>query len=166
MLLEPLVHPMDITNSQQSAILRLFLDKDKRRHALKYAPLRQPVYPELEDIQLHLTILIASGFISDALSYIRRNQRNSVELMQHLLKGCEEMRKIRRLCSELLILPLKLITTWFNWRCWRIQTLPAALMTSMCLLKMTNDIVFDCVFFFFFCIGKFHDGRLIFDTDD
>ena len=95
---------MDITNSQQSAILRLFLDKDKRRHALKYAPLRQPVYPELEDIQLHLTILIANGLISDALSYIKRNrnQRNSVELMEHLLNGCQEMRKI----SVLLTLPL------------------------------------------------------------
>jgi hypothetical protein len=45
--------------------------------------LRQPVFPELEDIQLHLTIVIANGLISDALNYIKRNknQRNSVELM-------------------------------------------------------------------------------------
>jgi type II secretory pathway component PulF len=95
---------MDITNAQQRAILRSFLYQDKRRHALKYATLRQPVCPELEDIQLHLTILIANGLISDALSYIRRNknQRNSVELMQHLLNGCQEMRKI----SVLLTLPL------------------------------------------------------------
>ena len=104
MLLDPLVHTMDISNAQQRAILRSFLYQDKRRHALKYATLRQPVCPELEDIQLHLTILIANSLISDALSYIRRNrnQRNSVELIQHLLNGCQEMRKI----SVLLTLPL------------------------------------------------------------
>lgn len=104
MLLDPLVHTMDITNAQQRAILRAFLYQDKHRHALKYATLRRPVCPELEDIQLHLTILIANGLISDALSYIRRNrnQRNSVELMQHFLNGCQEMRKI----SVLLTLPL------------------------------------------------------------
>ncbi|XP_057381407.1 protein ELYS-like isoform X2 [Daphnia carinata] len=104
MLLDPLVHTMDITNAQQRAILRAFLYQDKHKHALKYATLRRPVCPELEDIQLHLTILIANGLISDALSYIRRNrnQRNSVELMQHLLNGCQEMRKV----SVLLTLPL------------------------------------------------------------
>jgi hypothetical protein len=32
-------------------------------------------------------------------------------------------------------------------------------MTSMCLLKMTNDIVFVCVFFFFFfASGNFMMG--------
>jgi hypothetical protein len=50
MLLDLLVHTMDI--------LRSFLYQDKRRHALKYATLRQPVCSELEDIQLHLKILI------------------------------------------------------------------------------------------------------------
>lgn len=103
-LLDPLVHAMDITNAQQRAILRAFLYQDQRRHALKYATLRHPVCPELEDIQLHLTILIANNLISDALGYIRRNknQRNSQELMQHLLCGCQEMRKF----SVLLTLPL------------------------------------------------------------
>ena len=36
------------------------------------------------------------------MSYIRRNQRNSIELAHHLLNGCQEMRKI----SVLLTLPL------------------------------------------------------------
>lgn len=104
MLLDPLVHAMDITNAQQRAILRAFLYQDQRRHALKYTTLRHPVCPELEDIQLHLTILIANSLISDALGYIRRNknQRNSKELMQHLLCGCQEMRKF----TVLLTLPL------------------------------------------------------------
>jgi hypothetical protein len=64
--------------------------------------LRQPVFLELEDIQLHLTIVIASGLISDALSYIKRNrnQRNSVELMQHLLNGGQGMRKLRKINSS------------------------------------------------------------------
>lgn len=104
MLLDPLVHAGDISNTQQRAILRSFLYQDQRRHALKYATLRHPVCPELEDIQLHLTILIANSLIGDALSYIRRNknQRNSQELMDHLLCGCQEMRKF----SVLLTLPL------------------------------------------------------------
>jgi len=103
-LLEPLFHAVDITNAQQRAILRSFLYQNQRRHALKYATLRHPVCPELEDIQLHLTILIANSLISDALSYVRRNknQRNSETLMQHLLCGCREMRKF----SVLLTLPL------------------------------------------------------------
>jgi len=103
-LLDPLVHAVDITNAQQRAILRSFLYQNQRRHALKYATLRHPVCPELEDIQLHLTILIANSLISDALSYVRRNknQRNSEALMQHLLCGCREMRKF----SVLLTLPL------------------------------------------------------------
>lgn len=103
-LLDPLVHTSDITNAQQRAILRAFLYQDQRRHALKYATLRHPVCPELEDIQLHLTILIANNLISDALNYIRRNrnQRNSVDLMLHFMSGCHEMRKF----SVLLTLPL------------------------------------------------------------
>ena len=104
MLLDPLVHTMDISNSQQRSILRSFLYQNQRKHALKYATLRQPVCPELEDIQLHLTILVANGLVGDALGYVRRNknQRNDRELMQHLLCGCQEMQKI----SVLLSLPL------------------------------------------------------------
>ena len=55
--------------------------------------MRQPVCPELEDVQLHLTILIANGLVGNALSYLRRsrNQQNRVQLMHHLLSGCQEM---------------------------------------------------------------------------
>jgi Nuclear pore complex assembly len=104
MLLDPLVSTMDITNAQQRAILRAFLYQEQRMHALKYATHRQPVCPELEDIQLHLTILIANSQIGDALGYLRqnRNRKNNQELMQHLLCGCREMRKL----NVLFTLPL------------------------------------------------------------
>ena len=98
----PLVQTMDKSNTQHRAILRSFFYQDKRRHAFKYAISRQPVCPELKEIQLRLTILIANSLISDTLSYIRRNQRNSIELAHHLLNGCQEMRKI----SVFLTLPL------------------------------------------------------------
>ena len=104
MLLDPLVNTIDITNVQQRAILRSFLYQEQRTHALKYATLRQPACPELEDIQLHLTILIANSLVGDALAFLRQNRsrQNHLELMQHLLCGCREMRQL----SVLFTLPL------------------------------------------------------------
>ena len=103
-LLDPLVLMSDITNLQQRAILRSFLCQNQCRHAIEYASRCHPIRPELEDIQLYLTILIANSLIADALSYVRhnKNQSNSEALMQHLLFGCREMRKL----SVLLTLPL------------------------------------------------------------
>ena len=71
---------------------------------LKYATMRQPVCLELKDVQLHLTILIPNGLVGDALSYLRRSrdQQNQVQLMHHLLSGCQEMHKL----TVLLTLPL------------------------------------------------------------
>ncbi|ROT67431.1 Protein ELYS [Penaeus vannamei] len=95
-LLDPLVNTNDITPSQHRRIVKAFLYQGEHTRALTYAQIRQPPKVDLDDIRLHLTLLLANGLIREAFHYQRthRVKDNSEDLLNHLFTGCEQLGKL------------------------------------------------------------------------
>nr|XP_045604615.1 protein ELYS-like isoform X1 [Procambarus clarkii] len=95
-LLDPLVSTNDITTWQHRRIMKAFLYQGEHSRALTYAQIRQPPKADLDDIRLHLTLLLANGLIREAFHYQRthRIKNNSEDLLNHLFTGCEQLGKL------------------------------------------------------------------------
>ncbi|XP_042889843.1 protein split ends-like, partial [Penaeus japonicus] len=95
-LLDPLVNTNNITHSQHRRIVKAFLYQGEHTRALTYAQIRQPPKVDLDDIRLHLTLLLANGLIREAFHYQRthRVKDNSEDLLNHLFTGCEQLGKL------------------------------------------------------------------------
>ncbi|XP_071534189.1 uncharacterized protein Elys isoform X2 [Panulirus ornatus] len=95
-LLDPLVNTNDITPWQHRRIMKAFLYQGEHSRALTYAQIRQPPKVDMDDIRLHLTLLLANGLIREAFHYQRshRIKNNSEDLLNHLFTGCEQLGKL------------------------------------------------------------------------
>ncbi|XP_069945568.1 protein ELYS isoform X3 [Cherax quadricarinatus] len=95
-LLDPLVNTNDITSWQHRRIMKAFLYQGEHNRALTYAQIRQPPKVDLDDIRLHLTLLLANGLIREAFHYQRshRIRDNTEDLLNHLFTGCEQLGKL------------------------------------------------------------------------
>ena len=91
LFLDPLVVRTDITVGQHRRVLRALLYQNEVDLALSYLNGRQPPLQQLEDIQLHLSVLLANGRVREAFHFQRQhaNVSNEKDLLAHLLQGLE-----------------------------------------------------------------------------
>ncbi|KAG0728092.1 Protein ELYS [Chionoecetes opilio] len=91
-LLDPLVNPCDLTPWQHKRIMKAFLYQGEHGRALTYAKLRRPPKVDVDDIRLHLTLLLANRLVREAFHYQRshRTHTNTHDLLQHFFTGCEQ----------------------------------------------------------------------------
>ncbi|XP_050715924.1 protein ELYS-like isoform X49 [Eriocheir sinensis] len=95
-LLDPLVNPCDVTPWQHRRIMKAFLYQGEHGRALTYAKMRQPPKIDIDDIRLHLTLLLANGLVREAFHYQRshRTTANTQDLLQHFYTGCEQQGRL------------------------------------------------------------------------
>ncbi|XP_045138597.1 protein ELYS-like isoform X4 [Portunus trituberculatus] len=95
-LLDPLVNPCDLTPWQHRRIMKAFLYQGEHGRALTYAKMRQPPKVDLDDIRLHLTLLLANKLVREAFHYQRahRTTANTEDLLQHFFTGCEQQGRL------------------------------------------------------------------------
>ena len=96
MLLDPLVQPNDISDSEHRSILVAFLTQGQAKLALKYSNIRKPPQKNMTDIQLQIAILLANGMVHEAFQYMRikRNQSGCEALMKYFLSKAEKLGKL------------------------------------------------------------------------
>ncbi|MPD02294.1 Protein ELYS [Portunus trituberculatus] len=58
--------------------------------------MRQPPKVDLDDIRLHLTLLLANKLVREAFHYQRahRTTANTEDLLQHFFTGCEQQGRL------------------------------------------------------------------------
>ncbi|XP_070561837.1 protein ELYS-like [Ptychodera flava] len=103
MLLDPLI-TFDLAPWQHSRIVRGFLYQGESNKALQYIRTKQPALDSLEDVKLHLSVLLSNGLTAEAFQFQRlyRDQENSEELLYHLFLGAQQTKTV----DNLLKLPL------------------------------------------------------------
>ncbi|XP_076032240.1 uncharacterized protein LOC143020018 isoform X2 [Oratosquilla oratoria] len=96
-LLDPLINSKDIAVWQHRRIIKALLYQGEHSRALSYARIRRPPLVDVDDIRLHLTLLLANGLTREAFHYQRthRVQANTDDLLNHFFTGCEEMGKLQ-----------------------------------------------------------------------
>ncbi|GBN94431.1 Protein ELYS, partial [Araneus ventricosus] len=109
-LLHPAVRVSDILPWQHQRIIKSFLFWKAPQKALKYINHMEPPQTSLEDMKLHLSVLLACGAITQAYEYQRKKQEMGFgnELLNHLFLGCQELRKMK----DLMYLPLNSLESW------------------------------------------------------
>ncbi|XP_064087385.1 protein ELYS-like isoform X3 [Macrobrachium nipponense] len=95
-LLDPLVSTRDITPLQHQRIIKAFLYQGEHARALTYNQIRQPPRVDVDDIRLHLTLLLANGLIREAFHFQRQHRLkdNAEDLLNHFFTGCEQLGKL------------------------------------------------------------------------
>ncbi|XP_055938873.1 protein ELYS-like isoform X2 [Argiope bruennichi] len=109
-LLHPAVRVCDILPWQHQRIIKSFLFWKAPQNALKYINHMEPPQTSLEDMKLHLSVLLSCGAITQAYEYQRKKQEMGFgnELLNHLFLGCQELRKMK----DLVYLPLNSLESW------------------------------------------------------
>ncbi|KAF8792315.1 Protein ELYS like protein [Argiope bruennichi] len=109
-LLHPAVRVCDILPWQHQRIIKSFLFWKAPQNALKYINHMEPPQTSLEDMKLHLSVLLSCGAITQAYEYQRKKQEMGFgnELLNHLFLGCQELRKMK----DLIYLPLNSLESW------------------------------------------------------
>ncbi|CAL1280678.1 unnamed protein product [Larinioides sclopetarius] len=109
-LLHPAVRVSDILPWQHQRIIKSFLFWKAPQKALKYINHMEPPQTSLEDMKLHLSVLLACGAITQAYEYQHKKQEMGFgnELLNHLFLGCQELRKMK----DLMYLPLNSLESW------------------------------------------------------
>ncbi|GFQ65935.1 protein ELYS [Trichonephila clavata] len=109
-LFHPAIKASDILPWQHQRIIKSFLFWKVPQKALKYINHMEPPLTTLEDMKLHLSVLLACGAITEAYEYQRKKQLHGYgnELLNHLFLGCQEMRKM----NDLMYLPLNSLESW------------------------------------------------------
>ena len=96
MMLDPLLQDDDLTPTHHRAILVALLAQGQPSLALKYTRIRRPPLSQPEDIQLHISVLLANGAIQEAFIFqrSRRGSVNSSSLLSSFYKRAEELGKL------------------------------------------------------------------------
>lgn len=103
-LLHPSVKATDVLPWQHQRVIKSFLYQREARKALKYINRMEPPENSIEDMKLHLSVLLARGAIIQAFDYQRSKQSIGcgTELLNHLFLGCQELHKLK----DLMYMPL------------------------------------------------------------
>lgn len=109
-LFHPAIKASDILPWQHQRIIKSFLFWKVPQKALKYMNHMEPPQTTLEDMKLHLSVLLACGAITQAYEYQRKKQIQGYEneLLNHLFLGCQEMHMMK----DLMYLPLNSLESW------------------------------------------------------
>ncbi|KAK8405675.1 hypothetical protein O3P69_001874 [Scylla paramamosain] len=146
-LLDPLVNPCDLTPWQHRRIMKAFLYQGEHGRALTYAKMRQPPKVDLDDIRLHLTLLLANKLVREAFHYQRahRTTANTEDLLQHFFTGCEQQGRL----ESVIHLPLSSLEE-------------AALVTY--LRTSTSTSAHDYLLVYYLQRARFDDAALLQDS--
>ncbi|XP_071946058.1 protein ELYS-like [Antedon mediterranea] len=89
--LDPLI-TVDLPSWQHQRIMKAFLYHDNSKKALHYQRTRNPPLNTLEDVQMHLTVLLANGLTSEAFQFQRKynDPASAQDLLLHLFLGCQQ----------------------------------------------------------------------------
>ncbi|GIY67197.1 protein ELYS [Caerostris darwini] len=108
-LLDSAVRVSDISPWQHQRIIKSFLFWKAPQEALKYINHMEPPQVTVDDMKLHLSVLLACGAITQAYEYQRKLQQvHGNELLSHLFLSCQELRKMK----DLMYLPLNSLESW------------------------------------------------------
>ncbi|GIZ02698.1 protein ELYS [Caerostris extrusa] len=108
-LLNSAVRVSDISPWQHQRIIKSFLFWKAPQEALKYINHMEPPQVTVDDMKLHLSVLLACGAITQAYEYQRKRQQvHGNELLSHLFLSCQELRKMK----DLMYLPLNSLESW------------------------------------------------------
>ncbi|XP_029790730.1 protein ELYS isoform X2 [Suricata suricatta] len=103
--LDLLLHPSTAkpVSWQHSRIIQAFMSQGELRHALRYIQTLKPTVSSVEDVLLHLTVLLSNRYVVEAWTFLRQHStgRNVEELLQHTYEVCQET----GLMEDLLQLP-------------------------------------------------------------
>ncbi|XP_066981353.1 protein ELYS-like isoform X2 [Macrobrachium rosenbergii] len=145
-LLDPLVSTRDITPLQHQRIVKAFLYQGEHARALTYNQIRQPPRVDVDDIRLHLTLLLANGLIREAFHFQRQHRLkdNAEDLLNHFFTGCEQLGKL----ESVIHLPLSPMEE---------ETLVAYLQTS------PNKAAHDYLLVYYLQRARYEDAALLQD---
>ncbi|XP_068200188.1 protein ELYS-like isoform X2 [Palaemon carinicauda] len=145
-LLDPLVNTRDITPLQHQRIVKAFLYQGEHTRALTYNQIRQPPRVNMDDIRLHLTLLLANGLIREAFHFQRQHRLkdNAEDLLNHFFIGCEQLGKL----ENVIHLPLSPMEE---------ETLVTYLQTS------PNKAAHDYLLVYYLQRSRFEDAALLQD---
>nr|XP_006822563.1 PREDICTED: protein ELYS-like [Saccoglossus kowalevskii] len=95
---------MNVSPWQHSRIIKAFLYQGESQKALQYIRTKQPAMETLNDVKLHLSVLLTNGLTAEAFHFQRlyRDQENAEELLYHLFLGAQQTKTV----DNLLKLPL------------------------------------------------------------
>ncbi|GFT85448.1 protein ELYS [Nephila pilipes] len=109
-LFHPTIKASDILPWQHQRIIKSFLFWKVPQKSLKYINHMEPPQTTVEDMKLHLSVLLACGAVTQAYEFQRKKQSQGYgnELLNHLFLGCQELRKMK----DLMYLPLNSLESW------------------------------------------------------
>ncbi|XP_033102998.1 protein ELYS-like isoform X2 [Anneissia japonica] len=89
--LDPLIN-VDLPSWQHQRIMKAFLYHNNSKKALHYQRMRSPPLNTLEDVQMHLTVLLANGLTAEAFQFQRKynDPASAQDLLLHLFLGCQQ----------------------------------------------------------------------------
>ena len=91
-MLDPLLSEDDLTPDHHRAILVSLLAQGQHGLALKYTRIRRPPVITLDDISLHISVLLSNGAIQEAFTFQRK--RRSSNLLPLFYVKAEELGKL------------------------------------------------------------------------
>ncbi|XP_039091782.1 protein ELYS isoform X2 [Hyaena hyaena] len=103
--LDLLFHPSTAkpVSWQHSKIIQAFMSQGEHRQALRYIQTMKPTVSSVDDVLLHLTVLLSNRYVVEAWAFLRQHSTglNVEDLLRHTYEVCQET----GLMEDLLQLP-------------------------------------------------------------
>lgn len=93
MMLDPLLQDDDLSPAHHRAVLTSLLAQNQFALALKYTRIRRPPILKEEDVQLHISVLLANGAIQEAYTF-QRSQRGAPARLLEFYQRAEELARL------------------------------------------------------------------------